>query len=45
LMSPRWPMVLGCLAGVEAAMQVQSVPHGRGGVEAAIASLAAENGR
>ncbi|HXS29456.1 MAG TPA: aminotransferase class V-fold PLP-dependent enzyme, partial [Steroidobacteraceae bacterium] len=39
------PMVLGCLAGVEAAMQVQGVPHGRGGVEAAIASLAADNGR
>jgi alanine-glyoxylate transaminase/serine-glyoxylate transaminase/serine-pyruvate transaminase len=33
-------MVLGCLAGVEAAMQVQGIPHRRGGVEAAIASLA-----
>ena len=35
-------MILGCLAGVQAAMQVQGVPHGRGGVDAAIASLAAE---
>ena len=34
------PMILGCLAGVEAAMQVQGVPFGRGGVNAAIASLA-----
>jgi alanine-glyoxylate transaminase/serine-glyoxylate transaminase/serine-pyruvate transaminase len=39
------PMVLGCLAGVEAALQVQGVPHGRGGVEAAIASLAADGSR
>ena len=35
-------MILGCLAGVEAAMQVQGVPHGRDGVAAAIASLARE---
>ena len=32
-------MILGCLAGVEAAMQVQKIPYGRGGMEAAIASL------
>ena len=35
------PMVLGCLAGVQAALAVQGIAHGRGGVEAAIASLAA----
>jgi alanine-glyoxylate transaminase/serine-glyoxylate transaminase/serine-pyruvate transaminase len=34
-------MVLGCLAGVEAAMAVQQIPFGRGGLERAIASLAA----
>jgi alanine-glyoxylate transaminase/serine-glyoxylate transaminase/serine-pyruvate transaminase len=34
-------MILGCLAGVEAAMRAQSVPHGHGGVDAAIESLAA----
>ncbi len=33
-------MILGCLAGVEAAMRVQRIPHGHGGVDAAIASLA-----
>ena len=33
-------MILGCLAGVEAAMQVQGIPFGRGGMEMAIASLA-----
>ena len=33
-------MVLGCLAGVEAAMTVQQIPFGQGGVERAIASLA-----
>jgi len=32
-------MILGCLAGVEAAMKVQGIPYGRGGMEAAIASL------
>jgi alanine-glyoxylate transaminase/serine-glyoxylate transaminase/serine-pyruvate transaminase len=37
-------MILGCLAGVEAAMQVQHIAYGRHGVEAAIASLA-EPGR
>jgi alanine-glyoxylate transaminase/serine-glyoxylate transaminase/serine-pyruvate transaminase len=34
-------MILGCLAGVQAALQVQRVPHGPGGVDAAISSLAA----
>jgi alanine-glyoxylate transaminase / serine-glyoxylate transaminase / serine-pyruvate transaminase len=34
-------MILGCLAGVEAAMRVQGIPFGAGGVEAAVASLAA----
>jgi alanine-glyoxylate transaminase/serine-glyoxylate transaminase/serine-pyruvate transaminase len=33
-------MILGCLGGVEAAMTVQGVPFGRGGVERAIARLA-----
>jgi len=33
-------MILGCLAGVEAAMKVQGIPFGRGGMEMAIASLA-----
>jgi alanine-glyoxylate transaminase/serine-glyoxylate transaminase/serine-pyruvate transaminase len=37
------PMILGCLAGVEAAMRVQGIAHGRDGVEAAIASLAADS--
>jgi len=32
-------MILGCLAGVEAAMQVQNIAYGRCGVDAAIASL------
>ncbi|MGH8798265.1 MAG: pyridoxal-phosphate-dependent aminotransferase family protein [Caldimonas sp.] len=32
-------MILGCLAGVEAAMQVQHIGYGRHGVDAAIASL------
>jgi alanine-glyoxylate transaminase / serine-glyoxylate transaminase / serine-pyruvate transaminase len=32
-------MLLGCLAGVEAAMQVQAVPFTRGGVDAAVAVL------
>jgi len=34
-------MVLGALAGVQAALQVQGIPHGRHGIEAAIASLVA----
>jgi alanine-glyoxylate transaminase/serine-glyoxylate transaminase/serine-pyruvate transaminase len=33
-------MILGCLAGVEAALAVQGIAHGAHGVEAAIASLA-----
>ncbi len=37
-------MILGCLAGVEAALGVQGVAHGKHGVEAAIASLAAATG-
>lgn len=32
-------MILGCLAGVEAAMRMQKIPHGPGGVDAAIDSL------
>jgi alanine-glyoxylate transaminase/serine-glyoxylate transaminase/serine-pyruvate transaminase len=32
-------MILGCLAGVEAAMQVQGIAHRCGGVEAAIATF------
>jgi len=32
-------MILGCLAGVEAAMRVQGIAHGGRGVEAAIAAL------
>src|SRR5882672_2385788 len=35
-------MILGCLAGVEAAMSVQGVAFARGGVEAAVAALAGE---
>lgn len=33
-------MIFGCLAGVEAAMRVQGIPIGSGGVEAAVACLA-----
>jgi alanine-glyoxylate transaminase / serine-glyoxylate transaminase / serine-pyruvate transaminase len=33
-------MILGCLAGIEAAFAVQGVPFGPGGVQAAITSLA-----
>jgi alanine-glyoxylate transaminase/serine-glyoxylate transaminase/serine-pyruvate transaminase len=32
-------MILGCLGGVEAALQVQGIAHRRGGVEAAIATF------
>lgn len=32
-------MILGCLAGVEAAMQVEGIVYGQGGIDAAIASL------
>lgn len=34
-------MILGCLGGVEAAMLVQGIPTGSGGVRAAVMSLAA----
>jgi alanine-glyoxylate transaminase/serine-glyoxylate transaminase/serine-pyruvate transaminase len=34
------PMVLGCLAGVEAAMTVQGIPFGKDGVQQAVACLA-----
>jgi alanine-glyoxylate transaminase/serine-glyoxylate transaminase/serine-pyruvate transaminase len=35
-------MILGCLAGVEAALQAQGIAHGARGVHAAIASLLEE---
>ena len=34
------PMILGCLAGVEAAMTVQGIPFGRDGVQQAVACVA-----
>lgn len=34
------PMILGCLAGVEAAMTVQGIPFGKDGVRQAVACLA-----
>jgi alanine-glyoxylate transaminase/serine-glyoxylate transaminase/serine-pyruvate transaminase len=34
-------MILGCLAGIEAAMQVQGIAFGRGGVDAAVTALVA----
>jgi alanine-glyoxylate transaminase/serine-glyoxylate transaminase/serine-pyruvate transaminase len=34
------PMLLGALAAVEMGMRIEAVPHGRGGVEAAMAFLA-----
>jgi len=36
------PMILGCLAGVEAALDVLRIPRGRGAIERAVAVLAAE---
>ena len=33
------PMLLGALAAVEMAMRIEGIPHGRGGVEAAMAFL------
>ena len=33
-------MILGALAGVEAAMRVQGIAFARGGVDAAVAALA-----
>jgi alanine-glyoxylate transaminase/serine-glyoxylate transaminase/serine-pyruvate transaminase len=35
------PMILGTIAAVELALKVNGVPHGHGGVDAAIATLAA----
>jgi alanine-glyoxylate transaminase/serine-glyoxylate transaminase/serine-pyruvate transaminase len=35
------PMLLGALSAIEMAMRIDGVPHGRGGVEAAMAFLAA----
>ena len=35
-------MILGCLAGVEAAMRVQGIPIGKGGVQHAVAALAGQ---
>ncbi|HQT79109.1 MAG: serine--glyoxylate aminotransferase [Rhodospirillales bacterium 20-64-7] len=35
------PMLLGALAAVEMALRIEGVPHGRGGLEAAMAYLAA----
>lgn len=35
------PMILGALAGIEAAMSLQGIPYGQGGVSAAVASLVA----
>ena len=35
------PMILGCLAGIEAAMRVQGIPFGREGVQKAVDCLAA----
>jgi alanine-glyoxylate transaminase / serine-glyoxylate transaminase / serine-pyruvate transaminase len=37
-------MILGALAGVEAAMRVQGIPVGPGGLDAAVACLAKETG-
>jgi len=36
------PMILGALASVEAALEICGLPHGKGGVTAAIAYLATE---
>jgi len=33
------PMLLGALAAVEMALRIEGVPHGRGGVDAAMAYL------
>jgi alanine-glyoxylate transaminase/serine-glyoxylate transaminase/serine-pyruvate transaminase len=35
-------MILGCLAGIEAAMRVQGIPFGGGGIDAAVAALTGE---
>jgi alanine-glyoxylate transaminase/serine-glyoxylate transaminase/serine-pyruvate transaminase len=36
------PMLLGALSAIEMGMRIEGVPHGRGGVEAAMAYLAGE---
>ncbi len=36
------PMLLGALTAVEMALRIENIPHGRGGVEAAMAFLAGE---
>jgi alanine-glyoxylate transaminase/serine-glyoxylate transaminase/serine-pyruvate transaminase len=36
------PMLLGALAAVEMALRIEGIPHGRGGVDAAMAFLAGE---
>ena len=33
------PMILGCLGGIESALRVLGVPHGRGALDRAIAVL------
>jgi len=38
------PMLLGALTAVEMALRIEHIPHGRGGVEAAMAYLAGETG-
>jgi len=37
------PMILGAIAAVEMAMELTGVPHGRGGVQAAMDYLVSEN--
>jgi|TARA_R110002072_G_scaffold517_1_gene3143 alanine-glyoxylate transaminase/serine-glyoxylate transaminase/serine-pyruvate transaminase len=39
------PMILGCLAAVETAMTVLDIPHGKGGLRAAVDHLAVALGR
>jgi alanine-glyoxylate transaminase/serine-glyoxylate transaminase/serine-pyruvate transaminase len=36
------PMLLGALTAIEMALRIDGIPHGRGGVEAAMAFLAGE---
>ena len=37
------PMLLGALAAVEMSLRIEGIPHGRGGVEAAMTFLAGAN--
>jgi alanine-glyoxylate transaminase/serine-glyoxylate transaminase/serine-pyruvate transaminase len=37
-------MLLGALTAIEMALRIEHIPHGRGGVEAAMAYLAGEAG-